>query len=420
MEYATVSVRVGGRGFVALLIPYLTLSNWYYLFVLRIPNIMESLETMWPTGWAGGVFNLAIAFSVLIGAFFMDRVDKLHVIYMWAGVMPIAMVPFLFLLNMAYTLALLLISGLLFGLSILAYCVYFCSLTAREERGRVSGAIIFISLLSYSMLSFLISDFRVTLATCIFLCLTTFTITLFKPKRKPILAEGEALSTVQNGDKSFLLYLVPWLTYCAINGTLAGIVTTYLSTQFTGMMFQMKVVQYVAAGFSAVIAGVFADWVGRRAILIVGVLSYGVGTALTGLASSPQAGIFSIFMSGVSWGIFLSTYTLVVWGDLSSTRRCAPLYAAGISPFYFSRVLRHLILPLIPHPSAAEAALLSGLLVFLSLIPLIYASESLPEETRSRMDKDWYYYKAKKILKKFYDESQPPAEKTQELDKGDG
>jgi len=404
MNYLQVNVRLTKRGFIVLFIPYLAASTWYYLFSARILGyIQENLGATSHGNWINAFFNFSIVFSILIGSFFVDKVDKLRVIYIWAVVMPITTILLAFTSSPACILVFLFLIGALFGTSLLSYCVYFGSLTNLEERGRVSAIIVFISLLFSPIFLSLSSNFLFVLIAFTSLGFATLILRLWKPSEKAGLTK-EGSYTVQNYRKrTFFLYLIPWLIFCVVNGILAEIVTTYLARQFSELVFQVRVLQYLAASLGALVGGVFADWTGRRMILSIGLVSYGIGTALTGLAITSEVCILSAFSSGFSWGVFLVAYTLVVWGDLASMKRRAPFYAAGFIPFYFFTGLGYLVLPKILHIPVIYAALASSIFIFLSNISLVLAPELLPTEKKKKMEFELYTEEVKKILKKWKD-----------------
>lgn len=404
LSYFKIKVRLNKRGFLVLFIPYLTISTWYYLFFARMSDhVIKGLGLTSQAIWVNICLNFSIVFSILIGCFFVDKVDKVHIIYAWAAVMPITTILLIFASNPVSILVLLFLLGAMFGMSLLAYCVYFCNLTNTEERGRVGGTIVFISLLSYPIfLSFSFNSFG-TSATFAFLGVCTFMIYLLKPRERAGLTTKEKVSTVQSNNKSLFLYLVPWMIFCAINATLAYVVTNYLIHQFSEFAFQVQALKYLAASLGALIGGLSADWIGRKMALSMGLVSYGIGAAFSGLGRSPEFFLFACIASGFSWGIFLVVYTLVVWGDLASKKICAPFYAAGFIPSYFLEGLGLLVLPKILYMSAMYAALASSFLIFLSNVSLALAPELLPPEKRKKMEFELYKEEVKKILKKWED-----------------
>jgi len=401
LSFLKINVRLTKRGFLVLFVPYLTISTWYYLFFARIPDyIIKNLGLTSQAIWINVCLNFSIVFSIVIGCFFVDKLDKVRIIYAWAAVMPIATILLMFTSNMASILVLLFLLGAIFGMGSLAYCVYFCNLTIAEERGRVGGTIVFIFLLFYPIfLSFSLNSFG-ALATFVFLGVCTFMIYFLKPRERVGLTTKEKTSTVQSKNESLIFYLTPWMIFCAINATLAYVVTNYLTHQFSEFAFQAQFLKYLAASLGALIGGLSADWTGRKMTLSMGLVSYGVGTAFSGLGVSHELFLFANIASGFSWGIFLVVYTLVVWGDLASKKIRAPFYAAGFIPLYFLEGLGLLVLPKILHIPVMYAALVGSFLIFLSNIPIIFAKELLPQYIIEEMNLAWYIQWLKKFVKK--------------------
>jgi len=402
LSYFKINVRLTKRGFIVLFIPYLTMSTWYFLFSAQIlDHTLRSLGATTQVNWVKVCFNFSIVLSIMIGSVFVDKVNQLRIIYIWAVIMPLATISLLLASNPFYIWAVLFLLGALFGMGSLAYCVYFCSLTNIEERGRVGGIIVFISLLFSPVFLLLSYNFFGVLIAFVSLGVGTLVVRLWKPKEKAGLTTKEGSSTVQSYRKrAFLLYITPWLILCFINGTLAGVVTTYLTRQFPEALFLTQVLRYLGASFGALIGGVLADWAGRKVALIVGLGLYGIGTPLSGLASTPSTCILSAFIGSLSWGLFLVVYLLVVWGDLTSAGRRAHFYAAGYTPFYLSMGWGYLVLPKILYMPVVYVTLMSSFLIFLSTFPILFAKELLPTYMTEKMYLSLHIQWIKKFLKK--------------------
>jgi len=400
LSYLKINVRLTKRGFFVLIMPYLTASTWYYLFRSRIlVQILERIDAIFWFDWANVCFYFSIVFSIFVGIFYVDEVEKIRLIYTWAAIMPIAMILLIFAQNLTYIFVLVSLLGWLFGTGLLAYSVYFCNLATLEERGRVGGTVILVSLLSFPMFLSLSFSFLSGLLICVFLGISTFIIQLLEPREKTDLTTKKNGNPARSSNKP-LYYFIPWLIFCVINGTLANVVTNYMTHQFGELVFQAQVLQYITASFGALMGGLFADWVGRRMSLSIGLISYGIGAALTGLARDPLVCMFSAAFSGLTWGMFLVLYTLVIWGDFASKKACALFYATGFIPFYFFEGIGYLVLPKILHISAMYAALVSSFLIFLSNVPIIFAKELLPPDITEKMHLGLHIRWIKKFLKK--------------------
>jgi hypothetical protein len=86
-------------------------------------------------------------------------------------------------------------------------------------------------------------------------------------------------------------------------------------------------------------------------------------------------------VDSAAWGIFYLTFVLVLWGDLSKLESGEKYYALGSIPFFISYIIPYLLprinlqdFPLYLVFSAA------AFFLFLAILPLIFAPETLPEK----------------------------------------
>lgn len=203
-----------------------------------------------------------------------------------------------------------------------------------------------------------------------------------------------------HGRRVFLLYFIPWLICCFINGVFSAIIQKDLFYQFAEVAPVASILKYFAAAGGSLLGGLLADWTGRRKPLAIGLVFYGTSAALSGLSSNVPVDIVFLtmaVMNGLSWGIFLTVYTLVVWGDLSSSESCAPLYAAGFIPFYLFQGIGRLVLLQPIGVSATYVSFVNSLLILISNIPLLFAPELLVREKVEEMKLNVWIRSAKKI-----------------------
>lgn len=397
MSFFLFNIKLRKRGLLALLILYLSASLWQYIFSSQIINHFVESNV-----WVQITFNFMIAISFFIGAFFVDKINPLKLIYLWAISTPLLMLLSAIVINSIYLWITISFLGILFGIGSLAFFNYFHSLTTLEERGRVSGFIIFISLLLTPLFSMLATyvGFLGAIALCIIFNLGTFTILLLNPKDKIKLTSKENIETQSYSRRTLLLYLIPWLVFSLINGSLAKIVSLHLMQLFSDSFFQAILLQGLSAVFGALVSGIIADFFGRKMILSVGLVTYGISAAVSGINPTYNTFYLMAIIGGFSWGVFLVGYQLVIWGDFSTRKHCAPFYAIGMIPFYLSRGLGFLFTPDILQISVENAAFISCSLIFLSNIPLFLAPELIPLEIKRRLDLRLYLHRVKEMLKK--------------------
>jgi MFS family permease len=155
--------------------------------------------------------------------------------------------------------------------------------------------------------------------------------------------------------------------------------------RFPATYFLFVISQNVGATVGTLLGGIVSDWVGRRLTLMFGLTLYGICTAFSAFSTITVIVYCSSLLSGVSWGIFLVLYFLVVWGDLATGKPRFSFYLSGF-PFFLVTGLGYLVTPLMLGFSLESVVLTSIFLILLSNIPLILARELLPESTRREME----------------------------------
>jgi MFS family permease len=174
-----------------------------------------------------------------------------------------------------------------------------------------------------------------------------------------------------------ILYSIPWIVFSLINATLAVNISSYISQQVSSYFYlSLLVLQLIAGVFGALIGGVIADFFGRRLPLAFSLTLYGIGSALAGLTQNYAVYYFVYIASGLSWGILLTMYSFVVWGDLANEKNYFKMYAIGLIIF-FSATGVGLLTQLFQIPLIVSS-LATCMLIFISNIPVILAPELLP------------------------------------------
>ncbi|MEM3840575.1 MAG: MFS transporter [Candidatus Bathyarchaeia archaeon] len=200
--------------------------------------------------------------------------------------------------------------------------------------------------------------------------------------------------------RSVFLYLFPWAMFSLIN---------YLSWPISAKIYSMDFVNFltvtgnVIAGISALLAGFAADKVGRKRTLIFGFIIFGLGYALLGINPyNVYAWQFYTIVDGIAWGIFYVIFLVTIWGDLAHDKPSEKFYAIGIIPYLVSNFLREtlgqIITDIIPEYAIFSFA---ALFLFLAVVPLMFAPETLPEKTLKERELRSYIEKAKRVKEKF-------------------
>jgi len=394
------------------LVSFILLFNtltWYY-FTRTIPHalLLGSNPTDLQTVLVLGGYLSTIILSGIVGATLSEKIEKLHFIYVWI-VLGVA-ASFLPLLLNGYSMTnFLIISislGFSFGLGIPTCSAYFAECTVFENRGRTSGLVLLMAYLSAPLLLLLIGNNVVIISIVSFIwrALILGILFLLKPaeakvqKKKPT----PYLAILRN--RSFLLYMIPWLMFCLVD----RLERTYLEAIFEPWFFEFfnTLIAPLFGLIFAFVGGFMADRIGRKRVVIYGFITLGVEYALLGLAPTMVASwyVYSI-LDGIAWGMLTVTFFLILWGDLSPLNSAREkYYAIGAIPLFFTELVGILSRPYvqgIPPQSAYAVFSLASFFLFLAVLPLMYAPETLPEKKMEIRRLKGYIEQAKKFTEKY-------------------
>jgi MFS family permease len=155
----------------------------------------------------------------------------------------------------------------------------------------------------------------------------------------------------------------------------------------------------------ALVGGLFSDWIGRKKVVVFGFVALGLAYAVLGVATQTAfSQYFYIVIDGIAWGIFFVSFLLVLWGDLSSyTGGHEKYYAVGSIPFFIAYLMQYIAQPYIksiPIQAPEVSFSFASLFLFVAILPLVYAPETLPEKKIQERQMKKYIEEAKKRAKK--------------------
>jgi len=166
-----------------------------------------------------------------------------------------------------------------------------------------------------------------------------------------------------------------------------------------------SLIEPVFGAVFALVGGLFADRVGRKRLVIYGFVSLGIAYAIMGLAPF-WVGAWYIYsvVDGIAWGIFYVMFILVLWGEIATGYGKERYYAIGGTAFFLSEFVVGFFTPqikAIPGENAFASFSLAAFFLFLAVLPLMYASETLPEKEIQKREMEKYLEKAKRIREKY-------------------
>ncbi|UCF45025.1 MAG: hypothetical protein JSW44_04535 [Candidatus Bathyarchaeota archaeon] len=394
--------RFGNTSRISLLSVFLVANAfiWYFFAARILEEVINNVAAnyfvnliMWSLHFA------ALILSTIVGVSLMKRIGRRKLFVVWTMMGTLS--PLALLAKNFAQIPMTMLVSILFGVSLglgMPNCMnYFTRLTRAENRGRHGGLIMFFSGLGLFSLGIInIGSNELSTAILVVWRLSGF-VFLFLPKLpKKDDARGKNVSYgFVFGQRSFILYLIPWVMFSLVN---------YLSTpvQFNILgESQVKfliIIENALVGLFAVVGGFLLDYVGRKRIAIAGFVLLGLGFSVLGLyPESIASWYFYTVVDGIAWGILLVIFVISIWGDLSYNSSSDKFYAIGVLPFFISKFLQ-LTMGNFIAANVSPYALFSftGFFLFLAVLPLIYAPETLPEKTMKKRELKKYIEKAQK------------------------
>ena len=168
----------------------------------------------------------------------------------------------------------------------------------------------------------------------------------------------------------------------------------------------LQILEYAIVGLVAVIGGFISDIVGRKRVIISGFVMLGATYAI-------MSAVFSVFidvpvlmylflvLDGVTWGLLASVFMTVIWGDLGEGFAKDKYYVLGGLPFLLAGIWSLIVQPFVELIPPWAAFSIASFLLFMAVLPLMFAPETLPAKTMKDKALKSYLEKAQKIKDKY-------------------
>jgi hypothetical protein len=347
-----------------------------------------------------GVYIFGTAVAALCGVFLITRVKKRVVFlryWMLAGIF-LSLLPLI--VNIRDFNALTIFFGLVgvyFGIGMPAALGYYAASTVPLNRAKMGG-ITFLTIFAGVLFLGIIGASgeaanAVVLASCQAISLAV--IAVLKPAEKEILQSERVSYRTVFKNKMFLLYFVPWMMFSIVNYVTIPIV----SGIFPDLFSQSMMIENVLSGVFAVIFGFLGDRVGRKRLVVAGFVLIGLGYASLGLFLENVYGWwFFTAVDGIAWGAFYAIFFMAMWGDVAQGKSSEKYYAVGYLPFLFS-ILAQMSMGANIAMDINRTAIFSfaSVFLFVAVLPLAYAPETLPEKIVKERELKNYLAKAQRI-----------------------
>jgi MFS family permease len=353
-----------------------------------------------------GIYFVSIAASALIGAKFFPR-RRITMLCLW------------FLLGTASTLLLttiptngLVVNGMLavfLGFSIgigLPSCLsYFADSTFVENRGLIGGITwsgVGFAVLSIALLISTLSQLVILIVLALWRLLTGIGFMVLTRKHAQLSTQKFPRYIEVIRKRETLLYWVPWVMFAIVNFTEMPILERAFNSVFGQDFFVfLQLAEFAFIGIFAVIGGAIADIAGRKKVVITGFIMLGIEYAMISVFSITSiTGYLFLILDGITWGLLFSVFFTVLWGDLGENQEKEKYYVLGGLPYLLAGFLPIVMRPYVEGVATGTAFSFASFFLFIAVIPLMYAPETLPEKTLKDRNLKSYIEKAQKIAEK--------------------
>jgi len=396
---------------------------WYMLafnglkFLLTAQNASQ-FDTLLIIGVNAG----AIALSGIFGAFLADKVkDRKNFLYVWlAAGIGLSVLPLgLSAIDFNSILIISLVFGLYFGLGMPITMGYHSSYINIEDRAKIGGfTFLFIGLM-FALITFiqLNSLLEICLILLILRAVALAVFYLIHNKQEPKVETKTSFFKNVISNKSFVLYFLPWCMFALINFMTHPIQQNIYPSEEYYLL--LTAAENVFTAVFALVSGFIADKVGRKRLSIIGFILLGMAYAVLGLFGSVDAlklnvSIFFTVTDGIAWGIFYVLFLFTIWGDLAQNGTSDKFYYLGALPYVSSYFMQLFFMPFLDQIGLTTIFSFASVFLFLAVLPLIYAPETLPDKLMKDRELKSYIENAKKKAAKIEQKTPPKKEEPAE------
>ena len=381
LRFLVGDVRISSRKFATATLLISGSLAWFFLLHTYLSDVFTSYtaDLFWVNLGRILFYGFAV-FSAVVGSLIGERFCCRKYLLLWIAFGVVSTIMLAASIGTIFSVFFSVLLGLSLGLGLPSSMAFLAESTAVEERSRVSGTTI--------LGTFVVAFLAIATVRILGLGIVT-TILLFAVVRSiSFLALALDKIDIEKREtgfrfpkplyKEFVFYLFPWVLF-----TIAASLATNLIPEnqvYASAVAIGTTLRYVCIAIFGFVSGVIADRIGRKQPIIMGLILLGVSFALLGFAISPNTVIIYLTASGAAWGSFLAIY-LAIPGDLSFSGSREKFYAMGtIFPLIiltsFSMIPGTAVLSSF---SASSFSQLLSVILFLSIIPVLRAKETLPE-----------------------------------------
>jgi len=397
-------IGIGFRQFAPALALVFNSLVWYTLMYALFSNEVNGLSLSVTLTFAlYGVYYGGFALSAVLGAAFFPRArERCLLVWMFLGTSATVLLPFIESNSFQANVLVSLFLGISVGVGLPSSLAYFADTTIVENRGRCGGVVwgaVGFSVLGIGLFVNMLGSFEAFMALAIWRgagALVFYVLSRMRGKLQISLNTSSYRLIL--GRRDVTLYLLPWIMFSLVNFAESPI----LGNLFGDFQVFVGFIEFAIAGFFAIVGGILADSVGRKRVVITGFAILGIEYAVLSLFSGVRASwVVYTVCDGIAWGMFASVFFMTLWGDLAEDRQKEKYYVLGGLPYLLAGFLPILVKPFVGGIETVTAFSLASFFLFLAVLPLMYAPETLPEKKIKEMELRSYAEKAKKVKEKY-------------------
>ena len=397
-------IGIGFRQFAPALALVFNSLVWYTLMYALFSNEVNGLSLSVTLTFAlYGVYYGGFALSAVLGAAFFPRArERCLLVWMFLGTSATVLLPFIESNSFQANVLVSLFLGISVGVGLPSSLAYFADTTIVENRGRCGGVVwgaVGFSVLGIGLFVNMLGSFEAFMALAIWRgagALVFYVLSRMRGKLQISLNTSSYRLIL--GRRDVTLYLLPWIMFSLVNFAESPI----LGNLFGDFQVFVGFIEFAIAGFFAIVGGILADSVGRKRVVITGFAILGIEYAVLSLFSGVRASwVVYTVCDGIAWGMFASVFFMTLWGDLAEDGQKEKYYVLGGLPYLLAGFLPVLVKPFVGGIETVTAFSLASFFLFLAVLPLMYAPETLPEKKIKEMELRSYAEKAKKVKEKY-------------------
>jgi len=345
-------------------------------------------------------YYLVIIGSCMVGPILSKKFGRFNFIYSWlifgvfSSLLPVLIKNFTFMHVLIISIPL----GISVGLGIPSCLAHFADCVPIDKRGITAGTIFLVTNLIAPLFVLFFGTFNL-ITNLIILAIwkgSGLIVFFLRPEEKFASEMKRSISFKEIlNDRSFVLYFTGWFIFEFID---------YFEKPVLGRFFGdfYYLMGPIIGSFSAFIAGLLSDRIGRKRVVLYGFVTIGLAYAIIGIAPATLfSHYFFILVESAAIGILWITFIFILWGDLSQSSTREKYYAIGGIPFFLTQITYRILAPYVIMIPETSAFSLASFFLFLAVLPLLYAPETLPERKIELRRLRKYVEKAKEVQQEY-------------------